>query len=201
MEGESVQYIEWLKWLSIPLIAALIGWVTNYLAVKMIFRPRRPIRILGITIQGLIPKRQMQIAVSIGETVARDLLSHDDIKGVLTKLDLKEQVLALVDTQINTFTAKFPMIAMFLQGEALQQVKSTIAAEIENSLPQFLDNIMIGVEKNLNFKDIVSSRIQGFDLSKLEEIVYRISAQELRAIEYLGGVLGFIVGLVQLLLI
>ena len=117
--------------ISIPLIAALIGWVTNYLAVKMIFRPRIPVRVFGITFQGLIPKRQMQIAASIGETVASDLLSHDDIKDVLGKLDLAEQVQHLIDRQLESFIAKFPMAAMFLQGDSLAQVKSAIRAEVE----------------------------------------------------------------------
>ena len=186
--------------ISIPLIAALIGWVTNYLAVKMIFRPRIPVRVFGITFQGLIPKRQMQIAASIGETVASDLLSHDDIKDVLSKLDLAEQVQHLIDRQLESFIAKFPMAAMFLQGDSLVQVKSAIRAEVEVALPQFIEKIMQGVEKNLDFKQIVSARIEAFDLSKLEEIVYRISARELKAIEYLGGVLGFLVGIIQVLL-
>ena len=186
--------------ISIPLIAALIGWVTNYLAVKMIFRPRIPVRVFGITFQGLIPKRQMQIAASIGETVASDLLSHDDIKDVLGKLDLAEQVQHLIDRQLESFIAKFPMAAMFLQGDSLAQVKSAIRAEVEVALPQFIEKIMQGVEKNLDFKQIVSARIEAFDLSKLEEIVYRISARELKAIEYLGGVLGFLVGIIQVLL-
>jgi uncharacterized membrane protein YheB (UPF0754 family) len=187
--------------ISIPIIAALIGWVTNYLAVKMIFRPRVPLRFLGITFQGLIPKRQAQIALSIGETVARDLLSHDDIKEVLGKLDLADQVQHLVDRQLESFIGKFPMVAMFLQGDSLVQVKNAIRSEVEIALPQFIEQIMQGVEKNLDFKQIVSARIEGFDLSKLEDIVYRISARELKAIEYLGGVLGFLVGIIQVLLL
>jgi uncharacterized membrane protein YheB (UPF0754 family) len=187
--------------ISIPLIAGLIGWITNYLAVKMIFRPRVPIRILGITFQGLIPKRQMQIAASIGETVARDLLSHNDIKDVLGKLDLADQVQHLVDRQLESFIGKFPMVAMFLQGDSLIQVKNAIRSEVEVALPQFIEQIMHGVEKNLDFKQIVSTKIEGFDLSKVEEIVYRISARELKAIEYLGGVLGFLVGIIQVFLI
>ncbi len=66
--------------ISIPLISALIGWITNYLAVKMIFRPHIPIKILGITFHGILPKRKSALAHEIGETVERELISHDDIK-------------------------------------------------------------------------------------------------------------------------
>ena len=40
----------------IPLLATLVGWGTNYLAVRMLFRPRKKIRIAGIEIQGVFPK-------------------------------------------------------------------------------------------------------------------------------------------------
>ena len=48
--------------LLLPIIAALIGWSTNYLAVKMLFHPRLPLRIMGFSIQGVFPKRQKQLA-------------------------------------------------------------------------------------------------------------------------------------------
>lgn len=192
---------EWSTIVSIPLIAALIGWFTNYIAVKMIFRPRRPIKILGLRFQGLLPRRQYEIAESIGETVARDLVSHEDVKAALSNVNLSVEMHALIDQQVDKFLIKFPMLGMFLQGDALAQVKDGFKGEMDLALPGMLKKVMQGVETNLDFKSVVSARIQSFDLSKLEEIVYRISARELKAIEYLGGVLGFLVGLLQLLVI
>ena len=58
-----------LLYASFPLIGAIIGWCTNYLAVKMIFRPYKPISFLGLKIHGLIPRRQSDLARSIGETI------------------------------------------------------------------------------------------------------------------------------------
>lgn len=187
--------------LSIPIVAALIGWITNYIAVKMIFRPRKPIHFLGLRIQGLLPKRQYEIAESIGETVARDLLSHEDVRNAVGKLSLVDDFAALIDRQVDSFIGKFPMLAMFLQGDVLSQIKLGFRGEISNALPEVLEKIMDGVEENLDFKEIVSQRIKNFDISKLEQIVYRISSKELKAIEILGGVLGFLVGLFQLLLL
>ncbi len=69
--------------LSIPVISALIGWITNYLAVKMIFRPHTPLKILGITFHGILPKRKSALAYEIGETVERELISHEDIKKAI----------------------------------------------------------------------------------------------------------------------
>ncbi|NDC78344.1 MAG: DUF445 family protein, partial [Chitinophagia bacterium] len=58
----------WLA--SIPVISAFIGWVTNWVAIKMLFHPRRPIRFLGLTVQGIFPKRQRQFAERLGRMVS-----------------------------------------------------------------------------------------------------------------------------------
>ena len=74
-------------WISGPLLGGLIGYVTNWLAVKMIFRPFKPRSFLGIRVQGLIGKRQKELAASIGEAVGGHLLSHQDIVKSFNKID------------------------------------------------------------------------------------------------------------------
>ena len=52
-----------------PFIAALIGWFTNYLAVRMLFRPRKPIDLKIFTLQGLLPKKRNDVATNIATTI------------------------------------------------------------------------------------------------------------------------------------
>ena len=56
-------------------IGAMIGWITNYIAIKMLFRPYKEMNFLFFKIQGLIPKRRSEIAVSIADTVQKELIS------------------------------------------------------------------------------------------------------------------------------
>ena len=58
--------------LILTIVGGLIGWVTNILAIKLLFRPIKPIRIpiLNIEIIGLIPKRKNEIAANIGEVIS-----------------------------------------------------------------------------------------------------------------------------------
>jgi uncharacterized membrane protein YheB (UPF0754 family) len=53
------------------------------------------------------------------------------------------------------------------------------------------------VEERLDIKELVTDKVNAFDLSKLESMIYEVSSRELKTIELLGGVLGFIVGLGQ----
>jgi uncharacterized membrane protein YheB (UPF0754 family) len=103
--------------------------------------------------------------------------------------------------QIDAFAQKIgsqnPMVGMFLQGPLLDQIKQTLAGQMAERFPEFMERVVTRVEHRLDVSEIVARKIEGFDLSKLESLIYEISARELRTIEILGGVLGFLVGLVQ----
>ena len=190
---------------SLPFVAALIGWFTNYVAVKMLFRPRNPVRILGITFQGLVPRRQADLAEKIADTVEENLISHRDVQNVLQSDETKAEIERIIECQIDIFLREklnsIPMVGMFLQGEILTQIKGKLVAELRSTVPVLLDSLIERVESNLDFRKVVREKVESFDLLKLESIIYGISAKELRTIEILGGVLGFVVGLVQLALL
>ena len=78
-----------LPWIVSPLVGALIGYATNYLAVRMIFRPEKPVNVLGIKIQGLLAKRQRELAESIGRVVGDHLVRHEDVVKALDALDIE----------------------------------------------------------------------------------------------------------------
>lgn len=185
----------------IPFISALIGWFTNYLAVKMIFRPKKQINILGIKIQGLIPKRKHDLAEKIGDTVEKELISHQDIHDAVNTEDFREEVLKSLMVAIDKFiTEKLggnPIVAMMLSGDAAESIKDMLKSELRGILPGMMEDMFEKVEDRLDFKAIVKGKIEEFELDKLEQIIYNIASKELKSIEILGGVLGFIIGIAQ----
>jgi uncharacterized membrane protein YheB (UPF0754 family) len=187
--------------ISIPIISALIGYVTNYIAVVMLFRPHRPRRFLGLTLQGLVPRRQKEIAKSLGAMIERDLFSHADIQEALKSVETVEEAGVFIDEQVTLFVQKLsaenPMVGMFLQGPLLEQMRGLLRAQIADRFPQFIERVVDKVEHKLDVSEIVRTKVEAFDLTKLEAIIHEVSARELKTIEVLGGVLGFIVGLVQ----
>ena len=87
--------MNWLYVLSGPLIGAVIGYCTNYVAVKMLFRPLTP-KYLGQWrlpfTPGIIPKRKDELARSIGATIEKHLLTGDDIRDTLLSEGMKKTV-------------------------------------------------------------------------------------------------------------
>lgn len=194
-----MNYPHFLQLAALPIVSALIGWITNYIAVKMLFRPRNPWGIFKI--QGLLPKRQKELAKKIGETVEGKLLSLNDVISKLDEKDLNEKIAPLVRETIDSFVHKklqqIPVVGMFLQGDMLSEIKEMLVVETLQSIPKIVSAFGDSLQENVSLKTMVQEKVEQFDLSMLEEIVYDISGTELRAIELMGGVLGFFIGLVQ----
>lgn len=173
----------------IPLISALIGWATNKIALKMLFYPRKPI--LGI--QGLIPKRKEKLAKKIGEIVEKELLSLDDI---IKNVNKEELYIFLFNKIESLLIEKFPIISSLVPEETKKELFNSlirgILTEIKNT-----DNI----NELFSISITIEEKINKFDVTKLELIVKDVARKEFRSIEVCGLLLGFFIGLLQIILL
>jgi len=184
-------------WIFFPAIGAVIGYFTNFLAVKMIFRPRSPF--MGV--QGLIPRRRRDLAEKIGETVSTHLVTKEDLLKQFPMEELEKMFSEIVGQKVDDFIdQKFmsfnPMIAAFLTDDLRKKIRNGVIEKMQEILPEVEDKLLSGIEK-IDMRALVTEKIQGFDVQKLEDIILAICKKELRAIEILGGVLGALVGLIQ----
>ncbi len=190
---------------SLPFIAALIGWFTNWIAVKMLFHPRKPTKILFFTVQGVFPKRQKALAEKLGTVVANELFSVDDVISQL-KSGNNDKIMEFVDVKIDEFIQvklpeSMPMLAMFLTQGVKDKIKSTLINEISALIPGLIDTYSENLKNNFDVKDIVYQKVLLFSNDKLEDILNSIMKKEFKFIEVIGGVLGFLIGLIQVLLL
>ena len=185
----------------LPLLSALIGWFTNFVAIRMIFRPREPVSILGIKIQGLLPRRQEEIAVQVSETIEEEFFSSKDILKSLEKLDLDEDIENFIDHIIDSNLPKIlegiPLLGSFVSNGILSKVKILFKKEIEQYTASLSKEIAEQAGHAIDVKQMVYEKISDYDIGRLETIVKRIAKKELRHIEILGGVLGFVIGCIQ----
>lgn len=184
-----------------PIIGALIGWGTNLFAIKLIFRPLNPIKIpfLGIEIQGLIPKRRLDISRNIGEALEHEIISPEEIIENLTSEKAKVELIKYIrDMVVVRVGEKLPgfipsgfrsSIANYL-GDMIDRNGNEIFDEMKTTLAR-------KAKEELRLKELVEDKINSFDLEQLEDLIITLSNQELKQIEVLGGVIGFFVGLVQ----
>lgn len=188
-------------WLT-PLVGAFIGWLTNYVAIQMLFRPRDPLRILGLSLQGVMPKRQHDLALKVGEVVERELLNPQDILDVMNTEEIKVHLAAVVEGRVDRFLRERLFRIGWLYAnvyslEAVQKVKRALITELVNLFPQEVEAAVKQLVDKVNIAQIVAKRVDEFEFDRLENLVYRVASTELKWVVYLGGVLGFIIGLLQ----
>jgi uncharacterized membrane protein YheB (UPF0754 family) len=191
----------WL--LIIPFISAFIGWITNWLAIKMLFHPKKPIYILGFTLQGIFPKRQQQFAEKLGKLVSNELLSFNDIQEKITNPHNVKKLMPVIDEHLENFlrnklAEQMPIISMFIGDKTIQQLKNVFAAELEALFPVIMNSYMKNLQQDLDLEKIVIEKVQSFSSDKLEDLLQAIMKKEFKFIELLGGVIGFILGLLQI---
>ena len=187
----------------LPVIAALIGWMTNFLAVKMLFHPKEPKNIFGLTFHGVFPKRQSALAEKLGHLVSKELFSISDVSARIKDFATSEEAMNEVGQRIemtirNKLVQTFPMLAMFLSDEMVEKVTGLFKKELKEFLAETSKGLGEKLEHNLNIEKMVEERVNAFSSEKLESLLNELMKKEFRFIELVGAVLGFLIGCVQL---
>lgn len=185
-------------------IGGIIGWITNVLAIKMLFRPIYPIHIpvLNYKVQGLLPKRREEIAVSVGLTIEEELIDIEQILSKISNDENRESALVSIKAAISVIVnKKIPILVPFIIREnIITYIEEQIDKEAPNMIENLVKDLYEKTSKDISIGKMVEDKINQIDLIKLEEIIIGLAKRELKHIEVLGGVLGSIIGLIQGLL-
>ena len=191
-----------MLWLQ-PFISAFIGWVTTWVAIKMLFHPRYPIRFLGITFQGVFPKRQKQVAEKLGAVVANELIHFDEIADMLKDPGQLKNLTPTIEKHLDSFLhvklkEKLPVISMFVGEGTLQKIKEGMLEEINLLLPEIISQYADSLSKRVDIEKMVTDKVANYSSDKLEEILQAVMKKEFWFLELVAAVLGFLIGLVQM---
>ena len=178
---------------------------TNWIAIKMLFHPREPKKILGITFQGIFPKNQKQFAAKLGKLVGEELLSFKDISSKITNPENVDKLMPFVEEHIDYFlrvklAEKMPVISMFIGDKTIGELKIVFMEELKTLFPSLMQNYMTNLQQDLDLEEIVTQKVAAFSSDKLEDILNSIMSKEFRFVEIIGAVLGFIIGLLQIVI-
>ncbi|UGT42051.1 DUF445 family protein [Nocardia yamanashiensis] len=193
----------WLLYLSIPLIAALIGWVTKIVAVQMLMRPLEFVGIppwLGW--QGVIPRsapRMATIAVDLmfGKLIdPQDIIARIDIAELTTRL--REPMDAGVDHMVREMMMRHQPRLWVNMPAAAQRA---LIERVQRDLPGLIEDIVFDLRTNLDqVMDLRGMAIDALvqDKSLLVTMVHRVGRNELRFIVRSGLIFGTVLGVVQM---
>lgn len=152
-----------------PIVGGAIGYITNALAIKMLFRPHRAIYIFGMRVPltpGIIPKRKGQIADSIGNVVAANLMNHE----VLQKYLLSDDMVGRVRTSVNEFVEKQKnndeTVKQFLCYYLSEEEIEALAVSVNDSITSQTYTKLVNPEMSDHIAEMVLDHVENSDLTQ-----------------------------------
>lgn len=195
--------VEFWKYASIPVVAGVVGWGTNWAAIELTFRPLRFIGIkpfLGW--QGIIPSKAGRMASIFVDSTMIKLGTLPELFQQMEPDVIAAQIVKVVRPRMRRYTDEI----MFRQNDptwraAPAPIKSLIYERVEDTLPRLVDDLMgevsVRIEELVDFKDLVVSRLVN-DPALLNRLFLESGSAEFKFIVRSGLWFGFLFGLVQL---
>ena len=188
--------------LLLPFAGLFIGWLTNYLAIKMLFHPKKPVNLGLFTLQGVFPKRQDALGEKLGNVVANELVSAEEILEKIAAQAKGEEVQQIMERKIEAGLKKLltgiPMASMFVNDSLIAMARGLILKEFQEGLDEWLEDLQAKLKDDLDISSIVQEKVSKFSSEKLESVLFEILRKEFKFIELAGAVLGFLIGCVQI---
>lgn len=193
----------WYIYLSMPVIAAVIGYVTKIVAIEMMFRP---IEFVGkppfLGWQGIIPRRAARMASIACDTMTEKLISPAEIFGRLDAERVAKEIEKPLLDNIESITRQVAL--QFQPGlwESIpESVRKLVIGRVQQQAPQMIENIMESIKKDIDnvfdLKDMVVTNLVR-DKVLLNRIFAEAGVKEFAFIRYSGIYFGFAIGLIQM---
>ena len=154
-----------------PILGSVIGYSTNYIAVKMLFRPLKPVKIGNHTLPftpGVIPKGKPRLAKGLGKAVGETLLTEEDIKITLLKEDMVSEISESITKSLKESTISINgLFIRALSKEKYDSMKGNLIELITNKISNNIKEYDLGNIIANKGIDIIKEKLSGSFLSMM----------------------------------
>jgi uncharacterized membrane protein YheB (UPF0754 family) len=198
------QMIIWVYWPAVwvlPFFGFLVGYATNWIALKLVFEPKRPVKIGPFVLQGLFHKRQDVVAERFSELTAGHLLNAENIVRTVTEGESGKLVLTLVKGRVEELIGKYeqhPMAAMMLPEGQRAQLRTEVYTMIEVEIPRDGGLLHTFAAKAVDIRGELHDRMKALDSESFEGVLRPAFQQDEWKLILAGAVLGLAAGVAQL---
>ncbi len=201
-----VQMVVWAyypQWWILPIGGLLVGWLTNKLALLLIFEPKKPIKLGFATFQGLFIKRQKEVAVSYSKLVAQEIITSDKIfMEIMTGAsDKLTEIVAVHVKQAVDKTAGFnrSLIQLTSGTKKYEKIKSIAAKRFVEELPNSITYMFNYAEEALDIENTLREKMEGLSAEEFEGVMRPAYEQDEWKLILTGALLGGGAGFIQML--
>jgi uncharacterized membrane protein YheB (UPF0754 family) len=181
-----------------------VGYMTNWIALKLVFHPREPMKIGPVTVQGLFHKRQAEVAKAFGQTVATKVLNADNIVASVMDSPGAGRMNEVVERRIDELIAKYeahPMAVLVLPLEERPGLRADLLERVKREWPKPGGFFHTFAGQAVDLQGELERRMAALDRASYEGVLRPAFQQDEWKLILAGAVLGTVAGILQLVFI
>ncbi|MBW1760404.1 MAG: DUF445 family protein [Deltaproteobacteria bacterium] len=188
----------------LPAAGFCVGYLTNWIAIKLVFAPREPIKIGPVTVQGLFHKRQNEVAEAFGRTVATRVLNADNIVTTVMEGDGATRMNEIIEHRIADLIAKYeahPMATLVLPEDQRSTLRAELLDRIKTEWPKPGGFFHTFAGESVDLQGELERRMKSLDRESYEGVLRPAFQQDEWKLIAAGAILGTVAGVLQLVYI
>ncbi|MBA0127325.1 DUF445 domain-containing protein [Haloechinothrix sp. YIM 98757] len=210
--GAAIGVIQAVAWgltkspLVMPIFGFLTGWVTDYLALNMLFLPREEKRFLGIRLHGKFQRRRAEVGVRYGDLIAKEILTPRNLLEGMLSGPKSDKLVAIVQREVRRTIdeqaglAK-PLVILAVGGRRFQALKQDAAARVIRTAPETARSMFAYTEQALDIRNTIAERMKVLTSGQFEQIIRPAFKEDEKTAVMVGAVLGGVIGEMQALVL
>jgi uncharacterized membrane protein YheB (UPF0754 family) len=192
--------------LIMPAFGLVVGWFTDWLALKMIFNPKHPHKIFGVTVQGLFLKRRKEVAADYGALIADQIITPRKVIEAVLKGPLSDRVFVMIRREVQSALDRSagiarPLVVVTVGTTRYQQLKKSIATRVMERLPDTLSYLEDYAREAMDVRNLLITKMQELDEKQFEALIRPAFEQDEWILITVGAALGFVMGEIQALVL
>lgn len=202
-----IQVILWIHWSEgwmLPTFGLVVGLLSNWIALKMIFEPVEPVPVFGghVVLQGLFLKRQEEVSVEYGKIVASNVLSAKNLIPAIIDGPCSDKLFELIHKHVHHACDNYtgisrPFIRLIAGQEKYNHCKRMVAERIIASLSETMRHVEKQMDCAMDLENVLREKMSALPSRDFEDLLHPVFQEDEWKLVLMGGVLGVVVGCMQ----
>ena len=194
------------QWWVLPLGGLIVGYLTNWIAIKIIFEPKQPIKFMGMTIQGMFLKRQHEVSRVYSDIIEAKLMTSENLIEFAVHGSGSDQLLELMELHVNDAIERYvaiaqPGFALGVGSESYYKMKELASKRIFEDSEKYLAYAFEYSDQAMRIGDDLCERMRALSPEEFEGVLRPAYEADEWKLILTGALLGMGAGFAQLYLV
>lgn len=198
-----VQMLVWIVYPAgwvLPAAGFLVGYITNWLALNLIFEPKEPKQVGPLKIQGVFIKRQREVATSFADVIAERVLNAENMVQHISDGPNRQRVLGILEGQVEESMKVYErdaMVGMLVSKDKLEEAKADLLDRVRNADITDSSQIKTFADQSRHIRGQLEANLAALDSAQFSGILRPVFQKDEWKLILAGGVIGTGIGALQ----